>query len=72
MNTTPRLEVYTYYLLDEAGAVRGFEFEGCRDDRVAAERAREVLARNPDRVGVEVRRGDALVYPTAREGPPMF
>ena len=55
--------IYTFYLLDAAGAVRGFEFEPCDDDLSAGARAAEVLARHPDRFAVEVRRGDEIVYP---------
>ena len=62
MTVSAVLVTYTYYLLDEAGAVRGFEFEGCRDDGAARALAQQVLARNPGRRAVEVRRGEDLIH----------
>jgi len=61
------LVIYTYYLLDEAGSVREFEFEGCRDDRAARALAPEVLERHPGRAAVEVRRGEHLIECVGRD-----
>ena len=55
------MALYTYYLLNGDGSVPGFEFDQCRDDVEAQLRAMEVLARLPERSGVEIWRGDQLV-----------
>ncbi len=53
--------IYTYYLLNGDGSVPGFEFDQCRDDAEAARRALEVLARRPERSGVEIWRDERLI-----------
>ena len=55
------MAVYTYYLLNEDGSVPGFEFDQCRDDVEAQLRALEMLARRPERRGVEIWRDDRLI-----------
>ena len=55
------MAVYTYYLLNGDGSVPGFEFDQCRDDVEAQLRAMEVLARRPERSGVEIWRDDRLI-----------
>lgn len=69
MTGAPRLIVYTYCLLDRAGRVCELELEGCRDDRAASVAAREVLARHPGRIAVEVRRSGDLICPIVRGAP---
>ncbi len=55
------MALYTYYLLNGDGSVPGFEFDQCRDDVEARLRALEMLARRPERSGVEIWCGDQLV-----------
>ena len=55
------MAVYTYYLLNGDGSVPGFEFDQCGDDVEARLRALELLARRPERCGVEIWRDDRLV-----------
>ena len=55
------MAIYTYYLLNLDGSVPGFEFDQCRDDVEARLRALEMLARRPERSGVEIWRDDTLV-----------
>ncbi|HEX8570829.1 MAG TPA: hypothetical protein VF699_13045 [Caulobacteraceae bacterium] len=55
------MAVYTYYLLNDDGSVPAFEFDQCGDDVEARLRAMEVLARRPERTGVEIWRDDQFV-----------
>ncbi len=55
------MALYTYYLLNGDGSVPGFEFDQCSDDVEARLRALELLARRPERSGVEIWREDRLV-----------
>ena len=55
------MALYTYYLLNGDGSVPGFEFDQCGDDVEARLRALELLARRPERSGVEIWRDDRLV-----------
>ena len=55
------MAIYTYYLLNGDGSVPGFEFDQCGDDAEARLRALQVLARRPERSGVEIWRGERLV-----------
>jgi hypothetical protein len=61
------LVIYTFYLLDQAGSVCGFEFEGCSDDDAARELARQMLDRHPARAAVEVQRGAEVICRIARD-----
>ena len=61
------MAVYTYYLLNRDGSVPGFEFDQCGDDVEARLRALELLARRPERSGVEIWRDDRLVSRHAAE-----
>ena len=60
---------YTYYLLNRDGSVPGFEFDQCRDDVEARLRALEMLARRPERQGVEIWRDDQFVARHLAEAP---
>jgi hypothetical protein len=61
------MSLYTYYFLNGDGSIPAFEFDECSGDAEAAARALERLSLLPERKGVEVRRGQKVVFQT-RDG----
>ena len=52
---------YTYYFLNPDESVPGFEFDQCKHDAEALERAAARLRGQPERKAVEVWRGEQLL-----------